>query len=288
MKKTLTILMLAATVATQAQTEQPAAQDTTKITLGKAELLIVDKEGNDSTITWENDDPKEKRRIYRQQLTYWSGVDVGFNMLRTADGSTTMKGDNDWLDIDYSSSLIWRLNLLEEKVNLIARDGKPILGLAIGAGFTYSSYGLANNVRVVANPKASADTTFGIIDTTMAYSFSKNKMRMSYIQVPLLLEVNTSTDPDKNFHIAAGVIGGWNMGTIIKQKWNFEGKDHKDRTKGDFNATPFTLDLTARIGYRNLSVFGTYSLTPLFQKGQGPEVYPMSFGVAFTFGEDQS
>lgn len=282
--------MLAAAVATQAQIEQPTTegQDTTKIIIGKAEVLIVDKEGKDTTITWANNNPKDERRIYRQQLTYWSGIDVGFNMLRTDNGSTTMEGSNEWLDLDYSSSLIWRLNILEEKVNLIARDGKPIVGLAIGAGFTYASYGLANNVRVFSNTKTQPDSTFGIVDTTLAYSFSKNKMRMSYIQVPLLLEVNTSTDPDKNFHIAAGVIGGWNMGTVIKQKWNFEGKDHKDRTKGDFNATPFTLDLTARVGYRNLSVFGTYSLTPLFQKGQGPEVYPMSFGVAFTFGEDQS
>jgi hypothetical protein len=284
---TLVIFTLSAGAQVPETTTEPRV-DSTKIKIGNSKFIIVSEgeEKADTTIAWTEEDLREERATNRQRLTYWSGVDVGFSMLRTADGGTTMRGDNDWLDLDYSRSLIWRFNIIEEKINLIAREGKPILGLVVGAGFTYASYGLSKNTRVVSNTNAFPDTTFGFADTSLAYSYSKNKMRMSYIQVPLLLEVNTSTDPDRNFHIAAGAIVGWNMGTVIKHKYDVEGRTHKDRTKGDFNTQPFTLDLTARMGYRNFGVWASYSLTPLFEDGRGPEVYPMSFGVSFTFGED--
>lgn len=286
----ITLLILSATVAfAQIDPTTPPPADTTKLTIGGTKVLIVNDEEEasaDTTVLWTKDIERQQRSTYRQELTYWAGVDVGFSMLRTADGSTSMEGNNAWLDLDYSRSLIWRLNIVEEKINLISREGKPILGIALGAGFTYASYGLSKNTRVVSNTNAFPDTTFGFADTSLAYSYSKNKMRMSYIQVPLLLEVNTSTDADRNFHIAAGAIFGWNMGTVIKQKYDIEGRTQKDRAKGDFNTQPFTMDLTARMGYRNFGVWASYSLTPLFEKGRGPEVYPMSFGVSFTFGED--
>jgi hypothetical protein len=43
---------------------------------------------------------------------------------------------------------------------------------------------------------------------------------------------------------------------------------------------------TARVGYGNFQLFGTYYATPLFQTSKGPEgndLYPFEIGVAFVF-----
>lgn len=274
-------LTLAAALIISGITAQTEPADTTKITLGDAKILIVENdEAKDSTdVSWTEDNEENSESDIRHELTYWSGVDVGVNLLRTSDGSTNMTGNNAWLDLDYSRSLSWSLNIFEEKVWFV----KNYVGLTVGAGFTWNSYGLNKQTRIVSNTEAMPDTTFGFKDTTLQYSYSKNKLRMSYLRIPLMLEFNTSSNPDRNFHIAAGVIGGWNMGTIQKTEYEFEGKNHEDRTKGDYNVTPFTFDLSARVGFRNVAVFGTYGLTPLFEKGKGPQVYPMTVGVAFTF-----
>ena len=41
----------------------------------------------------------------------------------------------------------------------------------------------------------------------------------------------------------------------------------------------FRVSLTARAGVGWFNVFATYSLTPLFESGSGPELYPFSVGV---------
>lgn len=39
---------------------------------------------------------------------------------------------------------------------------------------------------------------------------------------------------------------------------------------------------TMRIGYGNFSLFGSYSLTPIFKEGAGPAVMPFSVGICLT------
>jgi hypothetical protein len=36
------------------------------------------------------------------------------------------------------------------------------------------------------------------------------------------------------------------------------------------------------VGYGNVTVFGTYSLTPLFREGQGPIVRPWTVGLCLS------
>jgi hypothetical protein len=111
-------------------------------------------------------------------------------------------------------------------------------------------------------------------------TFDKNKLRTTYIKVPVMLEFNTSEDPKRSFHIAAGVIGGVRIGSITKQEYKVDDAKHKNRVKDDFNFSPITLDAAFRIGYGNLTLFANYGLTPLFEKDKGPEVYPVTVGLA--------
>lgn len=246
--------------------------DTTNISLGDKKILVIDSSpDSDSTrVDWEDDEDEDDYSDQKHELTHWGGIDLGVNMLLTKDGSTTMDSSAMWLELDYSRSLSWRINLFEEKIRLY----KDYVGLIIGAGLTYNSYGLKNNVSVTTRDSSAV---YAVYDSLNDYS--KNKLRASYLQVPLMLEINTSDDNENSFHIAAGVIGGWKMGSITRQKWESGDDKFEVRKKSDFNFTPLTLEATARIGYKNFTVFGTYGLTPLFQKNKGPEVYPVTVGI---------
>ncbi len=221
---------------------------------------------------WDDEDDYDNDSDNKLELTHWGGLDLGVNMLIDKNGSMTPDSANSWLELDYSRSLSWRINLFEEKIRLY----KDYVGLIVGAGLTYNSYGLKNNVDI---STADSSAIYGMILDDTIRDYSKNKLRASYINIPLMLEFNTSDDNDKSFHVAAGVVGGWKMGSITKQKWEDDNEKYQARRKSDFNLNPFTLDATARIGYKNLTVFATYGLTPLFQKDKGPEVYPVTVGI---------
>ena len=280
MKSILQMKTLATTIAALLTIMTAAAQtepDTTNISLGDKKIMIIDPTPQDkpdtTNVAWSDEDEEEKDdHNDKYDLTHWGGVDLGVNMLLTKDGGTTLDSADNWLDLDYGRSLSWRFNIFEEKIRIY----KDYVGIIVGAGLTYNSYGLKRNVMV--NTTDSTGTVGILVSDTIA-DYSKNKLRASYINIPLLLEFNTSADNDRSFHIAAGVIGGWKMGSITKQKWENGNDKTQLRRKADFNMTPFTLEATARVGYKNFTVFATYGLTPLFEKNKGPEVYPVTVGL---------
>ncbi len=245
--------------------------DTSKIQIGQTRVLIVDA----------SDSSEASRPVgldTTSALTHWSGIDLGVNFIVNENNSTNLGEGNEWLDLQYERSLSWRFNLLEHKVKLI----DEYVGLVTGLGLTYNSYGFRREVTVFSNTKALPDTTFGVIDSVI--QFNKTKLRVTYVHVPLMLEFNTSKNPKRSFHVAAGVIGGWKISSITKQKFESEGTEHIVRRSQDFNLTPWTLDATARVGYRNFTAFITYGITPLFKDGKGPEVYPVTVGITVVPG----
>ncbi len=269
---TLTTLAIIANLFLLAQTE-PVKPDTTDIKIGDTRIIMIDEnqesESDTTDVDW-TDDEDENDSFDKLTLTHWGGVDLGVNILLNKDNKTTLDSANQWLELDYNRSLSWRINLFEEKIRLY----KDYVGIIVGAGLTYNSYGLKNNVNITTKDSTAI---YAVKDTVTDYS--KNKLRASYVNVPLILEFNTSSDNNRSFHIGAGVIGGWKMGSLVKQKWEDGDDKNQNRRKSDYNLSPFTLDATARVGYKNLTVFATYGLTPLFKKNKGPEVYPMTVGI---------
>ncbi|MBL7942350.1 MAG: outer membrane beta-barrel protein, partial [Flavobacteriales bacterium] len=199
MKNTAHSLLLAALMLTGTafSTFAQEEKDTTNIRIGDMKVIMIDEGHEDDSldVTFDDDDDN------RLELTHFAGVDMGFNMLLNADGKIGVDTADNWLELDYGRSMSWRVNLFEEKIRLY----KDYVGILIGAGFTYNSYGLKNNVDVATSDSLG---TFGVERNTEDVDYSKNKLRASYINVPVMLEFNTSEEPEKSFHFAAGVTGG--------------------------------------------------------------------------------
>jgi hypothetical protein len=94
-----------------------------------------------------------------------------------------------------------------------------------------------------------------------------------------MLEINTSLDPKKAFHISAGVVGKIRIGNMYKQKYSFEGDDNKTSIKGDLGLNRWAADAMVRVGYRKFTLFGQVGLLPLFDNANTQDVYTFSAGI---------
>ncbi len=246
--------------------------DTTRVNVGNKEVLIITRKGEDSDefdLEFdENDEPKKSNK----SDAHWAGVDLGFTMLMNKSFKPSFPANNYW-ENDPARSQVWNINFMEHKFNF----GTPYVGLTTGLGFSFTSVALENNYLINSN----ADTTFAVMDTVNTYS--KNKLKASYLTVPLLLEFNTNADSDKAFYLATGLVGGVRMTSKLKRKGEFDGKEFEQKEKGTYGLNPFKLDATARMGYGSWGVFANYSLLPLFEKGKTVEAYPLTFGLSLNF-----
>jgi hypothetical protein len=280
MKKYLLILLLfigPLLAMAQEEEQKEKSSDTTRVKVGKLNVTITE---DDTKVSNEDeadeDDDEDHDSDLKDELTHWGGIDLGVNVLLTPDNDTDYPEGSEWLEQDYARSLSWSFNIFETKIRIV----KDYVSIVTGLGLTYNSYTFGDTVNIVTNEIVGlpGDSTFA--DVGDYHNFDKNKFRASYLKIPLMLEFNTSLDPERTFHVAGGVIGGWNMGTIKKQKYENEGAKVKNREKGDFNLTPFTLDAAVRVGYRNYTLFANYGLTPFFEDGKGPELHNLTVGLA--------
>jgi len=98
----------------------------------------------------------------------------------------------------------------------------------------------------------------------------KSQLITNYLELPLELRYNTNPDdPARSFKISIGGRIGFMYDSFSKAKYKEDGESKKIKNKEDFNLTKFRYGLTARIGVGNISLFGYYNLTPLFEEGKG-------------------
>ena len=247
--------------------------DTTKMKVGNKEIIIITHPNEDFDLDSEDDSEDESPKRKRKSDAHWAGVDLGFTILMNDNFNTDFATTPYWKN-DPARSIVWNLNLLEHKFNF----GTPFVGLTTGLGFSFTSVAFRDGYII----NSSTDSLFAAVDTVNTYS--KNKLKASYLTIPLLLEFNISTNSDKNFYLAAGVVGGVRMTSKIKRNGEFaDGKEFEEREKGTYSLSPFKLDAALRMGYGSFGVFANYSLLPLFESGKTVEVYPLTFGLSLNF-----
>lgn len=254
-----------------ANSQETPKSDTTKINMGKIEMILVDHSDDEE---WEYDTidaapTEEEKKIFKG---HWSGMDVGFNTLMNAPFERNFENYPYW-ENDIAKSSVWNFNLLEHKFKIY----QNYIGITTGFGFNLNAFHFTDNYVI----NSSNDTTFAILDTINDYS--KNRLQANYFTIPLLLEFCTSNDDESTFYLAAGVVGGVRLSSKTVMVTDVDGKKERIVTKDDFGINPFKLDAALRMGYGTWGIFANYSLIPLFQKDQTMEVFPMNFGVTCNF-----
>lgn len=247
--------------------------DTVTVKIGKYEFKILeDKEMVIKDKQTEKANDKEKKYQDGSAFTPWSGLDFGVTGYLNSDNSITLPNNYDFLSLDYKNSIRVGINFVEKNLKII--DDYLLFGS--GIGFDINNYRFSRNTRLVGNQ----NVLTGYVDTLVNYQ--KTKLRLIYLNVPLLIEVNTSSKEEHAFHLAFGPVFGYNIGSKTKLVYSVNGQKNKDKARGDFNTNPFRYGITARMGYgENLMIFATYDLSALFIDGQGPQIYPFAIGLSF-------
>lgn len=239
--------------------------DTTHVRIGNRNIDIVE-------------DPEEKsdreKKADDSDFEFWDGMDLGVNGLMTYDNKFTMPAGLEHMELNYVKSYVFGWNMWQKNIHIYRNN----VNLGTGIGLSWYHYNLRGSYSLQPN----VDYTFAVADSL---NYSKNRLNACYVNIPLFLEFNTNNnDADKSFHFGAGAQFGYNVfKNKLKQKYELDGETYKRKIKDDFNVNPFKIDLITRIGYGDFTIFGTYSMTTLFEKGKGPTLYPFTAGISLDF-----
>ncbi len=246
--------------------------DTIKVKLGnKAISIVEDGDRTHVEIIEEKDFSRHgwKKKPYRFK-GHWAGFELGLN--NWVDKGGHLAGtESEHLFLDLNTGESWEHDLNIMQFNL--PFGKP-LGLVTGMGFKWNNYWFNGNNSIMKDP-----VTSEIVPRypPAGVSYAKTKLNTSYLTVPLIFEVQFG--PKKKGFIGVGVIGDLKLCSNTKLKYYDGGSRQREKTKSDFNISPFRYHLTARAGYSFVKIFANYSMVPMFKHNMGPELYPVTIGL---------
>ena len=152
--------------------------------------------------------------------------------------------------------------------------------LAIGPGIGTDNINFNKTTVDLANKTGVTFTADSLIQ------YKKNKLATGYLEVPLEFRYSTKpTDMNAGWKFAIGAKVGTNIDAKIKSKIDLDANGRGGyflKTKDKRNMNGIRLAAIARVGYGNLSLFGSYTLTDLFKTGFGPKVRPFSIGLTLS------
>jgi hypothetical protein len=235
----------------------------------------VEDRNHDRDKSWDQDqEDQERYRGGRNFRGHWAGLEAGFNNYLHAE-SMTLPGQISYMKLNTSSSNCFNLNLSQVNIGFSRYSG-----LVTGIGLNWNNYRFEDTNSITVG----TDGILGELIPDNAVQVKKSKFNTLYLSVPLMFEVQIPAGYNR-LNIAAGVIGGVKLNAWTKLVYE---DGEKVRAKGEYNLNLLRGGVTARIGYENFMIYGTYYLTPWFQDLKGPDGYnlePFEIGLAFTFND---
>ncbi|HBF89424.1 MAG TPA: hypothetical protein DDX39_12350 [Bacteroidales bacterium] len=232
---------------------------------------------------------KKKERKFNG---HWAGIELGINNYVTSSQSLTLSPADAFMELRATKSLGVNLNFMEFNIPIVKNN----FGITTGMGLQINNYRLNNNVVLDHNA-----SPINVISDSLLINkdVSKYKLTATYLTIPLLFEFQTplrkatnnsgeeiEDDDDEDgamFYAAIGGFGGIRIGTHSKQVYETNNSEYKDKIRNDFNLSLFEYGVTARVGISALKLFANYNLSTLFEENKGPELYPFTAGLCFTF-----
>jgi hypothetical protein len=223
---------------------------------------------------WDQDESEKDRASRRNRFKgHWSGIEFGFNNYLTADKSIVLPAGIEYMTLHSGKSSNFNINFSQLSLGLTRH-----IGFVTGLGFNWNNYRFDGNNSILKG-------TNGIIEELdPGVNLEKSKLATIFLTLPFMLEIQIPVN-NNHLNIAAGPIGAVKLGSHTKMVFQ-DGR--KEKANGDFSLNMLRYGATARVGYENLQLYGTYYMTPLFQTGKGPagnDLYPFEIGIAFTFND---
>jgi hypothetical protein len=251
------------------------------IRVGNRGLSILESlEGTGHKINFKNysHDDQDKDYIDRENRRnrfrgHWSGIEFGLNNYVMSDKSMVLPDNIDYMTLHSGKSSNFNINFAQLSMGLSRH-----IGFVTGLGLNWNNYRFDGNNNIVKGAN-------GVIEELdPGANLKKSKLATLFLHIPIMLEIQIPVH-NNNLSIAAGPIGAVKLGSHTKMVFD---DGEKVKSNGDFSLNMLRYGATARVGYGNFQVYGTYYTTPLFREGKGPggnDLYPFEIGVAFTFND---
>ena len=159
------------------------------------------------------------------------------------------------------SILLFIFIILASVKSRAQEDYSPQARTATGIGIAWHDYVFNNKITLVKQG--------GMVrPADIPADSKKTKLNTFSLIVPLMLEYTFSN----TLFVSAGAYGQLILDSHTKHKFP------RQKIYDSYYLDMFQGGVTARIGVKNLYVFGNYSLTDLFQSNKGPQTAAYTFG----------
>lgn len=244
---------------------------------GKKEVKVIFEMGAESIdhdLKVDSSLKKEevKRRFRNPNLIAgltFSRFDLGLTKM-IDNGSSTLSDENDFLS--YRS---WKSVNVGFDVLQIGYVFTEQFRMILATGFDWTHFRLRNDVIIEKNT-----TPLSYVESDIDYS--KNRFSSSYLRIPLTFEIRSKGGTfNRRLRFATGPIAG----VLIQGSQKFKSKEEgKNKTKDDFNYTPFRYGAFARLGYGAFGLYGKYYFNDMFQNSPDQKgLQNASFGLMLIF-----
>lgn len=278
----LALLFFALIVNAQETKKDHASTDTVRV----GNMIIIKKRNpNKSVVEVSSEKKKKNSRI----TTNWLVTDLGFsNFANNTDfalanagpylqpnGNPFSKRDFNLRDGKSINVNIW---LFMQRLDLIKKN----VGIKYGIGLELNNYRFKSSSLLSFRESGAPYPGGPLLNEPFVYrdsvsGFSKNKLALDYITVPLMLNFQTTPHQGKpRFNIAFGVSAGYLYSQRNKQVSKERGKE---RNRGDYDLNKFKLAYVGELGLGYVKLYGSYSPTSIFKSETNLKFNPFTIGV---------
>lgn len=215
-------------------------------------------------ISFGADHKNNKEKKTKQFKTQILGLDIGINtLLYNNDLSlpTSLKPLEHSMGIN---NVV--IHLIRQGVNIYKHNVYFVYGIALDL----NNYKFKNNYTI----QPDVDS---FVAVEQNIRFSKNKLAADFVTVPVMLHFETNPHkPSKSLDIGIGGFAGLLYSSRTKQISEEQGFR---KTYDDFNLKKYRYGVSAQFGFSVLNFYVNYALSEMFEKGRGPKLAPINFGV---------
>jgi len=160
----------------------------------------------------------------------------------------------------------------------------PHWSVALGPGIASDNMYFDKMTVGIADPTSSVRFN----DVSDTSHFKRYKLSVNFLEVPVELRYRFNPNDDrKSVKLALGAKVGTllNVHTKGKTLQNSAGQTLNDYTLKESSKVFFSkqrLSVMGRVGIGSYSLFASYSVTPVFKEGLGPDVRPLTIGLTLS------
>ena len=230
----------------------------TKITINRAPKKLKNTETN-----WWIFDLGFANFIDKSPTLYWLAANP--NSLPFYPGPV-MSPENFSLNNKKSTNInVWvvtqKLNLYQHKINLKYGLGVEMFNFRFDKPISFRE-DITNNVK------------YDVV------SFTKNKLLVRYLTVPVQINFSPNPTNRKAFYASIGMSAGYLWNAKNKQ---ISGERGKEKFRGNFNLNDWRFATIGELGLGALRLYGSFSNSNLFNKNQSfVDMQPFAVGLRFS------